>query len=203
MPPWITSTAAFLHAWCSNHTWSRSSVSQHLSGAPLGHGVPGDTFSLGLRAPSLWEIKGSALLFLQKQVSWAPGVVAGAGRRVRKDLTPAISRRGRDRPESAVLFQGQLWLVSTANSPPGRETWLVSLSWTVYVFPSIMPPSSLQVTEEQPLFQRDCAPRVAHNLLQLHQNKTPTNTHFPLSGKKKVKYGYFPLTSVKTFAVIS
>lgn len=43
----------------------------------LGHGMPGDTFSLDLRTPSVWEIKGSAPLFLQKQVLWSPQVVAG------------------------------------------------------------------------------------------------------------------------------
>lgn len=184
MPPRITLTSAFLHVWCSRYTWSRSSASQHLSGAILGHGMPGDTFSLGLRTPSVWEIKGSAPLFLQKQVLWSLQVVAGTGQQVRKGLT-AISRRGCDGPESAVLSQGQLWLVSTANSAPGRDSWLGSLSWTIYVFPGITPPSHLQVAEEQPLFHRDCAPPVAHNHLQLHQNKTPTNTCIFLYQKKK------------------
>jgi len=66
MLPWITSASAFLHTWCSHRKRFMSPASQHLSGAPLGHGVPGDTFSLGLRAASLWEIKGSAPLFLHK-----------------------------------------------------------------------------------------------------------------------------------------
>lgn len=77
-----------------------------------------------------------------------------------------------------------------------QETWLGSLSWTIYVLLSITLPSHLQVTVKWPLFHRDCAPWKLTTTCSFIKIKHPRmHVFFFIRKKKKAKYGYFPLLS--------